>query len=592
MHQEQTTKNFEQNLYKFESTQQQDLETRILSSENLDAAIPTMAFAAAAEYSRDGQDLVMQVGDNTVVVKNYFAHANYPVLKTMDGGVIPPQIVKAFFNEQQGNEYYASSLLERLLDSKTNALDDDAIAIVESLQGTVLVIRNGKAITLQRGDIFLTGDQVSTSEDGKLEIIFADGTQFQLGAQARVSLDEFSYDAANSVGLQIISILRGAFSYASGLVAKNDPSNVQLRTPIGEIGIRGTKVVGEVDADSATASVTVLEGRVIYENLAGEQFELNQGFETLQISNGGNTIKETTLSPERVAKNYDIFDSIVDISNFVQQPEAGIQNDGTFNNNQRPSLPSEIGAGIEDSFLQLPPIPIAEAIKDARALAIASIEFNLDSNDDIEALGEAVLSEIAQLQAGRIIQRSATIKYQLGDDSALGADDLLSAGKIILVSNSHDDTIGANGATFGIELNKLNGKVQVIIEHGDFGNGLFFTGAENIRINFIRGAFDVANKAFDYPNGRDTFNFNDDQLVASDIGIGVISEFGPDASIKNDILMEINSVNRYTQQDQVFHIILHDYYPNGQAGEGAYPNSYSITSDARGVGEFTYTETS
>ena len=298
-----------------------NLEARLLSSEHLSSSLPSLSFAAKATYSRDGNDLVMTLDGESVVVKNYFATPNPPTLTTMDGAVLTPQMVASFLQPGAEQDFFASSFLNNLLGGN-KSLDSNAIAVIENLEGSVLVIRNGKAIALQDGDQLFQGDEISTSSDSSASMVFADGTQFKIGGEARISLDQFSYESSTSQGLQVLSILSGAFSYISGLVAKDDPSNVLLRTPIGEIGIRGTKIVGEVDAENAAARITLIEGRVIYTTPQGEEYEINQGFDTLNIKNGGAKVKETTISPEKAARSYDIFENVGEVSEFMQQAPA------------------------------------------------------------------------------------------------------------------------------------------------------------------------------------------------------------------------------------------------------------------------------
>ena len=384
------------------------LETRILNLENISAQLPPLAFVAKAEYSRNGQDLVMKVmgegGEQSIVIKNYFATPNPQVLKTIDGAVISPQMVNAFLQNNGNEQFYAQGVFDKLLAQSGKAHAENVIAIIQSAEGNAIVIRNGKAIVLQENDALLEGDVISTAEGGKLEIVFADGTNFQIGGEARIALDQFSFDSSTSTGLQVLSILSGAFSYVSGLVAKDNPNNVTLQTPIGEIGIRGTKVIGNINAEEATASITILEGRVIYQNPQGQQFELTEGFDTLRISNGGDKVRETTISPERAAKDYDIFDSVEEVNEFLlQQEQSSIE--------QTTSSATIGTAGGIDSVSQveeLPDISYTEAlaIEGARQLAAAG----LDDLSLVEATAESLLT-LSEASARSVRRRSPRYRH-------------------------------------------------------------------------------------------------------------------------------------------------------------------------------------
>ncbi len=342
-----------------------DLEARLLSSDGISSSLPSLSFAAKATFSRDGNDLVLTLEGESVVVSNYFATPNPPALTTMDGAVLTPQMIASFLQNGDAQDFYASSLLKSLLGGN-KPLDNNAVAVVENLEGSVLVIRNGKAIALQDGAQLYQGDEIATAADSSASMTFADGTQFKIGGEARISLDQFSYESSTSQGLQVLSILSGAFSYISGLVAKGDPANVQLRTPIGEIGIRGTKIVGEVDAESAEASITLLEGRILYTTPQGEQHEISQGFGTLTIKNGGDKVKESSISAEKAARSYDVFENADEVTNFLQQ---------------EPATQQEQGAGAD---LPLPDISYSQAQADLKALVESDSENALEGGDDEE----------------------------------------------------------------------------------------------------------------------------------------------------------------------------------------------------------------
>ena len=49
-----------------------------------------------------------------------------------------------------------------------------------------------------------------------------------------------------------IKLLKGTFRFVTGLIAKKRPQSMSVETIVATIGIRGTNVIGEVDATSAT----------------------------------------------------------------------------------------------------------------------------------------------------------------------------------------------------------------------------------------------------------------------------------------------------------------------------------------------------
>lgn len=100
---------------------------------------------------------------------------------------------------------------------------------------------------------------VETVDGGGLHLTFLDGTDFRLGSQSRVTLDEFVYDPdGGSAQKMTITMSKGVFRFVSGKLVK---SGVRINTPTALIGIRGTDFFVVV-ADDGSTSVLVEEGEV------------------------------------------------------------------------------------------------------------------------------------------------------------------------------------------------------------------------------------------------------------------------------------------------------------------------------------------
>ena len=102
------------------------------------------------------------------------------------------------------------------------------------------------------GDPIFLGDQVTTGAEGRLQIMLADETVFTIGPNAAMVIDTFVYDPATSAGKVTASVLKGTFRFVTGKVAKREPSDMEVKLPVGSIGVRGTSVAGETDGTRAT----------------------------------------------------------------------------------------------------------------------------------------------------------------------------------------------------------------------------------------------------------------------------------------------------------------------------------------------------
>jgi len=102
------------------------------------------------------------------------------------------------------------------------------------------------------GDPIFLGDQVTTGSEGRLQIMLADETVFTIGPNAAMAIDTFVYDPTTSAGKVTATVLKGTFRFVTGKVAKREPSDMEVKLPVGSIGVRGTSVAGEVDGTRAT----------------------------------------------------------------------------------------------------------------------------------------------------------------------------------------------------------------------------------------------------------------------------------------------------------------------------------------------------
>jgi hypothetical protein len=99
---------------------------------------------------------------------------------------------------------------------------------------------------VQGGEVF-TGERIRTGPNTVLEIDFTDKSRFSLGPNAEFVVDQY-FQAAGGSGEDAFStrVLKGAFRFVSGLIAKKKRENVHITIAVATIGIRGTHFEGEV----------------------------------------------------------------------------------------------------------------------------------------------------------------------------------------------------------------------------------------------------------------------------------------------------------------------------------------------------------
>jgi len=174
-----------------------------------------------------------------------------------------------------------------------SAAETDAIGRVDTVEGTVHVLRDGKMILLSKDDPIFQGDTILTGADGSIGITFIDQTVFSLGEDGEMSIDEMIYDSDAQEGKFAANMVKGVFSFISGEIAKTDPEGMSLNTPVGVIGIRGTKIAGVAAAEGTENSISLLPemgkdgqpivGELVMTNSSGSVV-LNQVGATVQLT--------------------------------------------------------------------------------------------------------------------------------------------------------------------------------------------------------------------------------------------------------------------------------------------------------------------
>ena len=130
---------------------------------------------------------------------------------------------------------------------------------ISAVKGTVTATGvDGKERKLRKGKAFYEGDKIDTAKRGAVAMKFKDGTKFALGGESSLQVDEFVFGVSPEEDKVTAKILKGAFRFVTGLVAKKKPENMGVTLGVtATIGIRGTNVAGELVGEYAT--VVLLE---------------------------------------------------------------------------------------------------------------------------------------------------------------------------------------------------------------------------------------------------------------------------------------------------------------------------------------------
>ncbi len=157
------------------------------------------------------------------------------------------------------------------------------IGAAAAVSGMVKAVSQGEAVgrIVQSGKPLYLNDHVTTDDNGRLQVLLADETVFTLGPNSDMVLDEFVYDPATGAGKVSAKIVKGAFRFVTGKVARKDPEKMKVKLSVGTIGIRGTTVVGFVDPVAQRDTVILMDnGMAIVQTDGGSAWLRAPGFGT------------------------------------------------------------------------------------------------------------------------------------------------------------------------------------------------------------------------------------------------------------------------------------------------------------------------
>lgn len=184
-----------------------------------------------------------------------------------------------------------------------------AIGSVSETKGTDCQIERNKqklpgikGSEVESMDTYITGGCVSN-------ITFKDDTKVKVTENSRLLIDDFVFDPKQSdAGKLALKVGLGTVRYASGQIAKNNPQQVNIKTPTAAIAVRGTDFTMTVDESGQSLVLLVPSckdekdikqyelqentckvGKIEVETLAGK-VTLDQAFQATYV-------QSSTMSP-------------------------------------------------------------------------------------------------------------------------------------------------------------------------------------------------------------------------------------------------------------------------------------------------------
>jgi VCBS repeat-containing protein len=208
--------------------------------------VPDARLLFSGDYHKSGHDLIISDHNHRVVVPNYFRGDKRPALVSPDGAPLDPKVVDAL----TGHTEYAQA---------GGPPAATVVGHVVKMTGSASIVRNGVTIDVQNGDAVYRSDVVQTGSGSTLGLVLNDGTTFNLSANARLMLNDLTYDANSTSNSSLVTLVQGAASFVAGQVAKT--GDMKVATPVAVMGIRGTAVILDISSTDGKVSISVVDQR-------------------------------------------------------------------------------------------------------------------------------------------------------------------------------------------------------------------------------------------------------------------------------------------------------------------------------------------
>jgi len=128
---------------------------------------------------------------------------------------------------------------------------DNAVGWVQEAKGEAFIVSAGvsRKAAVEMG--FQSADTLKTGANGRIQVMFRDKTTMALAENSEVLVKNVIADASKSQRF-LVSVLKGTVGLLAGAIAKKNPEQFGVETPLAYLGVRGTEFASAVDSSLET----------------------------------------------------------------------------------------------------------------------------------------------------------------------------------------------------------------------------------------------------------------------------------------------------------------------------------------------------
>ena len=138
------------------------------------------------------------------------------------------------------NGILITALTAALLSAPALAQDEDSTGMVVASRGEVMALANGGSRALKQGDFIYINDEIITSNRSFAVLQFEDGAKVTVRPDSTLVIEQYVYNG-NDGDAATLNLVEGGLRVITGAMAKSNPENYKVRTPVALMGVRGTE---------------------------------------------------------------------------------------------------------------------------------------------------------------------------------------------------------------------------------------------------------------------------------------------------------------------------------------------------------------
>lgn len=149
-------------------------------------------------------------------------------------------------------------------------------------------------------DIF-RNETIRTDASGQTHLMFLDQSSLTMGSNSELVIDHFVYDPKTNSGELSMSATKGILRFVGGALSKS--GDVTVKTPLGNLGIRGAVVLIDIDKNGGDVTACILYGNELSGTIPGSGITKTvQEHEQCVILTPDGQIKTEPLSSPQLQK--------------------------------------------------------------------------------------------------------------------------------------------------------------------------------------------------------------------------------------------------------------------------------------------------